>query len=157
MKRFMILLITAAMVTLTALPALALPKDKYDPMGPELSSAKFKETLAKEKYAWVMYTDSSPVVPENIKKQGEEFWDALKEKYQNQVKVFIKIDTNGWPKKAWEARKEIGTNTYPSFALYENGHVMNVGTMYAVIVNGAPRKEQYQEIFDYIKEVSFLK
>ncbi len=157
MKRLFLLLIMATTISLTALPALALPKDKYDPKGPEVSAAKFKETLAKEKYAWVMYTDSSPTVPEKIREQGEIFWKALKEKYQKQVKTYIKIDTNGWPNKAWAARKEILTNTYPSYALYENGEVMNVGTMYAVVINGAPINKQYEEIFSFINEMSFLK
>lgn len=157
MKRLLIPITILAALLFGALPALAATKDKYDPKSPQLSAENFKATLAKEKYAWVMFTDSDPTVPENVKTQGEEFWNALKARYGKQIQTYIKIDTNGWPDQAREAKKEIMNNTYPSYALYEKGEVMNVGTMYAVIINGAPLKKQYEEIFSFINEMSFLK
>ncbi len=157
MKRLLIPVALAALIIFGALPAQALPKDKYDPRGPEVSASRFKATLAKEKYAWVMFTDSSPSVPAKIRKQSEKFWKTLKTRYGKQVKTYIKIDTKGWPDRSRAAKKEIRGNTYPAYALYENGEVMNVGTMYAVIINGAPLDVQYKAIFDFINGVSFLK
>ena len=157
MRRILTPLVTSALVLFLALPALALPKDKYDPKGPEVSPARFKATLAQEEYAWVMFTDSNPDVPKTIRDQGEKFWKVLKAKYENQVQTYIKIDTNGWPDKARAAKKEILDNTYPAYALYEKGEVMNVGTMYAVIINGAPMEVQYEAVFEFINEISHLK
>ncbi len=157
MKRLLIPVTILAAILFGALPALALPKDKYNPKNPKLSVDNFKATLAQEKHVWVMFTDSDPKVPEDIRAQGEQFWKALKTRYEKQVKTYIKIDTNGWPDKARAAKREIMNNTYPSYALYENGEVLNVGTMYAVIINGAPLEAQYEEIFEFINEMSFLK
>ena len=157
MKRLLIPITILAALIFGALPALAVPKDKYDPKSPQLSVDNFKATLAKEKHAWVMFTDSDPKVPEKVRTQGAEFWNAIKARYEKQVKTYIVIDTNGWPDNARAAKKEIMTNTYPAYALYEDGEVLNVGTMYAVIINGAPLKEQYEEIFNFINEMSFLK
>jgi|GEM_PF-3729623 len=157
MKR--LLLMTLLSLLLIAPPALAqdIPPDKYDPKGPEVSEKNFRATLAKEKLAWVMYDDSDPAVPKNLRAQGEAFWKLLKTRFKDQVKAFIRIDTHDWSDGAMEAKKEIMENSYPSYALYQNGYVVNVGTNYAVIINGAPLMEQVESIIEFVLEVSPLK
>ena len=157
MKR---LLFTGLLILLLiAGPASAreIPRDKYDPQGPEVSEKNFRATLAKEKLAWVMYDDSDQAAPKELRAQREGFWRLLKVRFKDQVKAFIRIDTNGWSNEAREAKKEIMENAYPSYALYQDGTVVNYGTDYAVIINGAPMMEQAESMIEFILDVSPLK
>lgn len=157
MKNLLTGFLAVLLVILLASPAAALPKDKYPPKSKPVSERNFKKTITKWKRAWVMFEDSNPKVPPRIHNQGNKFWKVLKARFGNQVEAFIRIDTRGWPDAARTARKEIIHNEYPSFVLYEKGVVVNEGTSFAIIINGAPMSQQIEPIFRYITSNSDLK
>jgi hypothetical protein len=136
-----------------------LPRDKYGPGDPEVSMDNFRDTITNAGYVWVQYALDKP--SPKPKKNGEMFWNQLKEYYGKQVDGFITILVpEGSDFMKLVRKHELTQDAFPSYCLYKNGIIVSDGTDYDIRVRGVPSwsdKWDVKGAFDYIDKHSSLK
>jgi hypothetical protein len=135
----------------------ALPADKYNPRGPEVSEQNFKETLKKEGLVWVMYDHTAKSITSKCRDDAERFWTLLKKEFGSQVDAFIRINIDYWSNYGQIAHQETTKNKYPSFHLYDNGIVVRLEKKNGIRIRGCPDEEESVRALEFIRQNSMLK
>ena len=143
-----------------------LPEDLYPPRAPEVSEARFKETIAREsagQYLWVQYTFTETPAGRKLddifRQRGDAFWKVLKQEFPDAR--YMTIDITPWPsngKANNPAQREIGSDDFPGFVLYQDRKIVKDKYNELVTIQGPPKdRSKILEWISYLKKDTPLK